>query len=113
MKTNSESLQYNQSQEVIETTDDHTLNLVEEKNPSSGEVSSGSTTGTLNHQEEKTSAGARNMIVGALWCIGGIIVTAVTYDAVKDTGGTYFVAWGAILFGALQFFKGVFQALTD
>ena len=51
----------------------------------------------------------RNVIVGALWCIGGIVVTAVTYNAVKDTGGTYFVAYGAILFGGVQFLKGLFQ----
>lgn len=52
---------------------------------------------------------ARNMVVGALWCIGGIVVTAATYSAVKDTGGHYFIAWGAIVFGGIQFFKGLFQ----
>lgn len=52
---------------------------------------------------------ARNMVVGGIWCIGGIVVTAVTYNAVKDTGGTYFVAYGAIIFGGFQFLKGLFQ----
>jgi hypothetical protein len=55
--------------------------------------------------------GARNMLVGALWCIGGVVVTAATYSAVKESGGTYIVAWGAILFGGIQFFRGVFQSL--
>lgn len=48
----------------------------------------------------------KDMIYGALWCIGGIIVTAVTYQAASG-GGTYVVAWGAIIFGAVQFFKGL------
>jgi len=54
-------------------------------------------------------AGRKNMLYGALWCIGGIIVTAATYSAASP-GGTYVVAWGAILFGAIQFFRGAGQA---
>ncbi len=54
----------------------------------------------------KNERAHKDMIYGALWCIGGIIVTAVTYQAASG-GGTYVVAWGAIIFGAVQFFKGV------
>lgn len=66
-----------------------------------------------NHLSAK-SMGNKNMLVGALWCIGGIVVTAATYSAASSSsgGGTYVVAWGAILFGGLQFLKGLFQALT-
>jgi len=39
------------------------------------------------------------------------VFTAVTYNAVKETGGTYFVAWGAIVYGGWQFLKGLFQSL--
>jgi hypothetical protein len=56
------------------------------------------------------SAGRKHMIAGALWCIGGIIVTAVTYGAASEGGGTYFVAWGAIIFGGIQFFRGLAQS---
>jgi hypothetical protein len=42
----------------------------------------------------------KNMIFGALWCVGGIIAT------VADFG---YIFWGAILFGLIQFFKGVFK----
>jgi hypothetical protein len=56
-------------------------------------------------------AGKKNMLFGALWCIGGLVVTAVTYSAASG-GGTYIVAWGAIIFGAIQFFRGVFQYLS-
>ncbi len=47
------------------------------------------------------------MVFGALWCIGGIVVTVVTYSAAAS-GGTYVVAWGAIVFGAIQFFRGLY-----
>lgn len=54
--------------------------------------------------------GGKVMLFGALWCIGGIVVTAVTYQAASSSGGgTYFVAYGAIIFGAIQFFKGLFM----
>lgn len=33
-----------------------------------------------------------------LWLIGGIAVTVISYNAAKD-GGTYYVTWGAILYG--------------
>ena len=55
-------------------------------------------------------AGRRNMVFGALWCIGGFVVTAVTYQAAANVGGgPYVIAWGAILFGAIQFFRGLRQ----
>jgi len=53
--------------------------------------------------------GKRDMVVGGLWCLGGLIVTIGTY-AFASGGGTYFVAWGAVIFGAIQFFKGLIQA---
>jgi hypothetical protein len=48
----------------------------------------------------------RNMIVGGLWCVGGTIVTVLTYAAAQE-GGTYTIAWGAIIFGGIQFFRGL------
>lgn len=58
-------------------------------------------------------AGKKNMIFGALWCIGGILVTALTYQAASSGGGSYVVAWGAIVFGAIQFFRGVAQSAGE
>jgi hypothetical protein len=53
----------------------------------------------------------RNMFVGAFVCIAGILVTTLTYKAAvsNPNGGSYIIAWGAILFGAFQFLLGVFQ----
>jgi hypothetical protein len=55
-------------------------------------------------------AGKKNMLYGALWCIGGIVVTAVTYSAASGPGGgRYYITWGAVVFGAIQFFQGLSQ----
>lgn len=71
----------------------------------------------VNQVEEASSSrdsGMRNMVVGGLWCIGGTLVTAISYNAAasSSTGGRYIIAWGAIIFGAIQFFKGLFQFLV-
>ena len=49
---------------------------------------------------------ARHMLYGILWAAGGITVTvaALTLSA---NGGTYIVAWGAIIFGIVDFFRGL------
>jgi hypothetical protein len=49
-------------------------------------------------------AGQKNMLYGGLWFIGGTVITVGTYQAAE--GG----AWGAIIFGAIQFFRGLIQA---
>ena len=58
--------------------------------------------------------GVRNMIYGGLWCVGGTTVTVYTYESAASSpgGGTYFVAWGAILFGGIQFVKGFVQSCS-
>lgn len=65
--------------------------------------------------EANKTVGQKNMLYGALWCVGGTVVTVVTYDMASSSpsGGTYFVAWGAILFGGVQFLKGLYQFLTS
>ncbi len=57
-------------------------------------------------------AGMKNIGIGMLWCVGGIIVTAVTFSMASG-GGTYIVAWGAILFGAIQALRGLFFAFKQ
>ena len=47
------------------------------------------------------------MLVGGLSCVIGVFVTLATYSHAKINGGIYVVAWGAILFGAIRFFKGL------
>lgn len=54
---------------------------------------------------DRGSSGSE-MALGAIICVVGILITAVTYSAASG-GGTYVVAWGAIVFGAVRFFKGL------
>jgi hypothetical protein len=48
----------------------------------------------------------RHMLYGILWAVGGIAVTVITYNA-ANPGGTYIIAWGAILFGIIDFLRGL------
>ena len=48
--------------------------------------------------EEKQRAANNDMIWGAVWCVGGIVATLANLG---------YIFWGAIIFGAIQFFKGV------
>jgi len=48
--------------------------------------------------DAKKSRAQKDMLYGALWCVGGIVATAAHIG---------FIFWGAIIFGAIQFFKGV------
>lgn len=57
-------------------------------------------------------ASRKNMLYGALWCVGGIVVTVLTYQAAAG-GGSFVVAWGAILFGGIQFVRGLVQSSEE
>jgi hypothetical protein len=57
-------------------------------------------------------AGRKNMLHGALWCGGGTLVTVVTL-AMAEGGGKFFLAWGAIVFGGIQFIRGAMQSASS
>ena len=59
------------------------------------------------YESERQAARSRNVMVGLLLLVVGIIVTAVTYDSASQQGGTYIIAWGPMVFGALRLFKGL------
>ena len=58
--------------------------------------------------EAKRRAGRRNMVVGALWAVGGLIVTGASYAA-AGAGDRYILAWGAVVFGLVQVVRGFMQ----
>jgi hypothetical protein len=60
-------------------------------------------------EEEYRQADRREMARGAFFCIGGLIVTVLTYAGAVSSprGGTYTIAWGAVVFGAWHFFHGL------
>jgi hypothetical protein len=56
----------------------------------------------------KNPSGEHDLLVGGLWLVGGIAVTAVTYFIAEEQGGgRYIVAWGAMFFGGVQFLRGL------
>jgi hypothetical protein len=63
------------------------------------------------HRDAKQEQGKKNMLYGALWCVGGTAITIGTYAAASG-GGTYVVTYGAIVIGAFQFFQGIYQYAT-
>ena len=55
------------------------------------------------YDKQKNSQAKKDMFFGALWCIGGTVLTLA---------GIGVIFWGAILFGAIQFVKGA-ASLAD
>ena len=51
-------------------------------------------------------AGLKSAGVGGLMCVVGIVITVVTLAAASG-GGTYVVAWGAMIFGLIQAIRGL------
>lgn len=49
----------------------------------------------------------KRMIRGLLWTVAGILITAITYSIASDEGGTYFICWGAVIFGLLDLLAGL------
>jgi hypothetical protein len=54
----------------------------------------------------KKERAKKDMLYGALWCVGGTVVTFISYSSASG-GGSYVITWGAILFGGIQFFRGL------
>lgn len=50
------------------------------------------------HEVAKREQANKDILYGLLWCVGGIAATAA------DIG---FIFWGAIVYGGIQFFKGL------
>ena len=60
----------------------------------------------------RRAAAMQAMLYGGGVCAVGILLTVLTYTFADYLGGTYVVTWGAILFGGLQFLRGVFLFVT-
>ncbi|WGH76436.1 hypothetical protein P8625_04545 [Tenacibaculum tangerinum] len=107
--------QSNNQEEVVNQIYKYAANLLVEQNKSAAETktalieygldeeSAAAVVTNLEQQikDAKKGQAHKDMLYGALWCIGGFIAT------VADFG--YFF-WGAIVFGAVQFFRGVFNS---
>lgn len=54
----------------------------------------------LIEQAKKTAN--TEMIKGVSWAVLGLLITFITYEMASD-GGTYFVFWGLVIYGAYIF----------
>jgi hypothetical protein len=52
--------------------------------------------------EEALKKTERILVINAIIFFAGFVITAATYDYASKQGGSFFVAWGAILFGGVR-----------
>jgi hypothetical protein len=55
---------------------------------------------------KRDSDSKKAILVGAIWFILGVWITVGSYREASN-GGTYYVAWGAIIYGFIKLFKGL------
>ena len=53
---------------------------------------------------------SRNIVVGGLWLLGGLLVTGISYSQAAP-GGTYVVTGGALVYGTILLLQGIFRGL--
>ena len=70
------------------------------KEPRTSVIESSTTASTYRIKEDN---GVTDMIFGALWCIGGIVATLASIG---------YIFYGAIIFGAFQFIRGVVKSVS-
>ena len=49
---------------------------------------------------------------GFLWAAGGTLFTDASYYSVSDSGGRYFIFYGAIIYGILNILRGLWGLLV-
>jgi hypothetical protein len=65
------------------------------------------TPAAIEKKPDRRQEGINNMIIGALLVVAGIFFSVLSYDAVSETGGRYFVLYGPVVAGIVLFFSGV------
>lgn len=56
-------------------------------------------------------SGQRLIMLGTLWLLGGLIVTAASYQLASSSGGGRFVmAYGAVIYGIVQIIRGLMRS---
>lgn len=51
---------------------------------------------------------ARLMVRGLVFAIIGLVVTIITYNLARERGGTYYVFYGAVIWGMVDFVRGLY-----
>jgi hypothetical protein len=86
---------------------DYLINLLTENGMDAEEATTTLGKMRIDLAQTKVDKAKREIRNGGLWCGGGLLVTLISYAAVSQGGGSYLVCWGAVIFGALQLFKGI------
>jgi hypothetical protein len=58
-------------------------------------------------EQARRQSALKNMAVGGVIGMVGIVVTVCTYSAASTGGDRYVIAWGAIIFGGLLLMRGL------
>ena len=59
------------------------------------------------YESDRRAAKSKNIVLGLILLVVGTIVTVATYDSASRQGGTYIIAWGPMVFGAIRLIKGL------
>ena len=62
-------------------------------------------TASLELVDPRTMA-VRQLLVGTMLVIVGVVITAATYSAARNDGDRYFLAFGPIVIGAIAMVRG-------
>lgn len=57
------------------------------------------------------AAGLIEIGKGFIWTLGGALLSGFTYQAASVDGGTYFIFWGAMLYGVIRMLRGLFYVV--
>lgn len=67
---------------------------------------------TMAEPSRPKSRAKNDTAVGLAFLLGGLLLTALTYASASSSrsGGSYIVAWGPVLYGAVRLIRGVSSA---
>lgn len=54
----------------------------------------------------------KDVWIGGAWLVGGAAIWIGTYVAAASNGGSYYMTWGAVVFGGIQFVKGIYNYVS-
>ncbi|MBA3457129.1 MAG: hypothetical protein H0T42_28860 [Deltaproteobacteria bacterium] len=58
-------------------------------------------------RDEKRSKAKADLVMGSLLLAGGLLISMLTHDSASQSGGTYIVAWGPMLYGVIRLIRGL------
>lgn len=56
---------------------------------------------------ERRDAKNRNLLLGGVLLVIGLVITLATYDNASNSGGTYVIAYGPMIVGGIRLFRGL------